>query len=981
MMPPGPPLATYRLQLNPCFGFRDAAAIVPYLAALGVSHLYASPFLKARSGSTHGYDVVDHNALNPELGDEAAFGHLCEVLRESNLGLILDFVPNHMGVHHADNPWWLDVLEWGPKSPYARSFDIDWNTLAGHAGGGLLIPVLGTSYATALERGDIELRYDAAEGSFSAWYYEHRLPIDPTRYAEILQKVVTEAGADEQPAGRELLALAARYRGPHNPPRSQAPMLKTELAAIAGGEEIIEGGLRAYRASADMPGAGLALDHLLERQHYRLAYWRLSLTEINYRRFFDINTLAGLRIEDRPTFDAVHALVCRLIAAGRLQGLRIDHVDGIHDPHQYFRRLQRLIDTHKRSDASGFYLVIEKILARGERLPRFAGVAGTTGYEWLNLISRVLIDDRGLSVVEQAWREASGDERCFDEILIEAKRRVLTNVLASEFTVLVRLLARIAAGHYTTRDYSGERLRLAFELFVLHFPIYRTYITPSGPSREDRAVIMKAIDAARADWFGTDADILDFLRDVLTLDLIAPGRSGHSIARVRRFAFKVQQFTSPMMAKSLEDTAFYRYHRLLALNEVGADPAAGGISVGQFHEDMQQRATRWPHGLTATATHDTKRGEDGRARLIALTELADAWSQSVRDWRQINSGLTDSAGPLRIPSPGHEYMLYQALLGAWPLAGIDASFVERMQAYAVKAAREGKQQTSWTVPNERYEEGLRRFVHGLLDPQRSDAFIESFDAFARRLALLGALKSLTQLVLKTAGPGVPDIYQGTEFWDLSLVDPDNRRAVDFTARASALESLAQTNWRTLAATWADGRIKLALTRRLLDLRRQFPDVFADGLYRPLEVAGADSDEILAFARLSGRTAVIVVAGRLFGRVTEGGRHWPSGQAWKGAVMLEGFSDIGDLFAAGKKFSGPALSVSELFDAMPVAILQAQSTGMGAPRARAAVCSGKSETGSGGGPVERDGAIGDRKPAGSTRPRVGVEARSGNARAG
>ncbi len=321
-MPPALPLATYRLQLNPRFGFRDAAALVPYLAALGISHLYASPFLKARSGSSHGYDVVDHNALNPELGDEAAFQHLCETLRESNLGLILDFVPNHMGVHYADNPWWLDVLEWGSKSPYANSFDIDWSALAGHARGGVLIPVLGVPYGTALERGDIELRYDAAEGSFSAWYYEHRLPIDPTRYAEILQKVVTEAGADEQPAGHGLLALAARYRGPHNPPRSKAPVLKAELAAIAGGKEIIERGLRAYRAGADMAGATLALHHLLERQHYRLAYWRLSLTDVNYRRFFDINTLAGLRVEDRATFDAVHALVRRLIAAGRLQGLR-----------------------------------------------------------------------------------------------------------------------------------------------------------------------------------------------------------------------------------------------------------------------------------------------------------------------------------------------------------------------------------------------------------------------------------------------------------------------------------------------------------------------------------------------------------------------------------------------------------------------------------------------------------------------------------
>ena len=381
------------------------------------------------------------------------------------------------------------------------------------------------------------------------------------------------------------------------------------------------------------------------------------------------------------------------------------------DPHQYFRRLQRLIDVnHPEGAGRGFYVVVEKILARGERLPRFAGVAGTTGYEWLNLISRVLIDERGLGMLEQTWREASGDQRGFDEILIEAKRRVIANILASEFTVLTRLLARIAAGHYTSRDYAAERLRAAFELFILHFPIYRTYITASGPSREDRATIESALTRARADWFGADAGIFDFLHDVLTLDLIGPGRAGYSIARVRRFAFKVQQFTGPMMAKSMEDTAFYRYHRLLALNEVGGDPAAGALSVADFHERMTERAAKSPHGLTATATHDSKRGEDARARLIALAELADEWSQNVREWRGLNAGLVGSSRSSRMPSSAHEYMLYQALLGAWPLAGLDAGFIERMVAYAIKAAREGKQQTSWLAPNETYEAGLAQFL-------------------------------------------------------------------------------------------------------------------------------------------------------------------------------------------------------------------------------------------------------------------------------
>src|SRR5215467_3231641 len=440
MPPPAVPLATYRLQLTPNFGFDQAAALVPYLKALGISHLYASPFLKARSGSPHGYDMVDHNSFNPELGGEDAFRRLSAALDTADIGLILDFVPNHMGVQYADNPWWLDVLEGGPKSPSAASFDIDWHTLPAHPRGGVLIPILGSSYGEAIECGEIELRYDVGKGSFAVWYFEHRLPIAPDRYGEIVQKAVAEAGAGAEPAGRKLLAWAERYRGPHNPPRSMAAAFKTELAAIAGVRDVIERGLKAYRPAPDRPDAVLSLHHLLERQHYRLAHWRLAGSEINYRRFFDINTLAGLCVEDRGSFDAIHGLVRRLVAEGCLHGLRLDHIDGLRDPHQYFRRLQQLTDVAGPSKNRPFYVVAEKILAYGERLPRFAGVAGTTGYEWLNLISRLLLDDRGLATLARTWHDVSGDERSFDSILIEAKRRVIANILASEFTVLTRLL-------------------------------------------------------------------------------------------------------------------------------------------------------------------------------------------------------------------------------------------------------------------------------------------------------------------------------------------------------------------------------------------------------------------------------------------------------------------------------------------------------------------------------------------------------------
>src|SRR3954447_9894856 len=622
LMPPSIPIATYRLQLTADFGFDAASATVPYLKSLGITHLYASPFMKARHGSTHGYDIVDHTRLNPELGGEDGFERLSKALKSHDLGLILDFVPNHVGVHFADNPWWLDVLEWGPASEHAASFDIDWDILPYRARPGVLLPILGCSYGEALEQGQIELRYDAGEGSFSAWYFEHRLPIAPERYGEILRHAVTQGGNESSAPGKRIIELASRYEGPRRPNREEAPRFKTELKDIAGSAEIIAQGLESYRAGPDRPVQTLALHHLLERQHYRVAHWRLASSDINYRRFFDVNTLAGLRVEDPGTFEAIHRLVRKLIAEGKLQGLRLDHIDGLRDPAQYFQRLRRMILKTRGSDASPFYLVIEKILGQGEKLPAFAGVHGTTGYEWLNVITQVLVNGDGLPALDEAWRQISNSPPTIAPILNEAKRRVLQTLLTSEFTVLTRLLARIAGGHYSTRDYSADSLRQALELYILHFPVYRTYLVPSGPTARDHELITDTIEKARADWFAADQGIFEFLRDTLTMDLIRPGRATHSAPRVRRFALKVQQFTGPLMAKSLEDTAFYRYHRLLALNEVGGDPAAGTLSVASFHTRMAARAKEAPHGMTATATHDTKRGEDARARILALSEVA-----------------------------------------------------------------------------------------------------------------------------------------------------------------------------------------------------------------------------------------------------------------------------------------------------------------------------------------------------------------------
>lgn len=480
-MPPAILLATYRLQLTADFDFDKAAAVVPYLKALGITHLYASPVMKARKGSTHGYDTVDHSQFNPELGGEAGFARLNEALEAHDLGLIIDFVPNHVGVHFADNPWWLDVLEWGQASPHAASFDIDWDQLAFRARGGVLLPILGLSYGEALERGEIELRYDPEEGSFSAWYFEHRLPIAPERYGEILRVIVKEADAAETEPGKRLLSLATRYTGLRRPNRKEAPVFKTELKEIAGAADVIGRGLAVYRAGKDRPAQTLTLHHLLERQHYKLGHWRLASSDINYRRFFDVNGLAGLRVEDPGTFAATHRLVKQLIADGKLQGIRLDHIDGLRDPAQYCQRLRRLV-RDAQGNTKPFYTVIEKILCEHERLQKFAGVQGTTGYEWMNVITHVLVDPKGLEALDETWRQISNRPPRLAPYVKDAKRRVLETLLASEFTVLSRLLARIANGHYSTRDFSADSLRQALELYVLHFPVYRTYLTHSGPT-------------------------------------------------------------------------------------------------------------------------------------------------------------------------------------------------------------------------------------------------------------------------------------------------------------------------------------------------------------------------------------------------------------------------------------------------------------------------------------------------------------------
>ncbi|HEY3223216.1 MAG TPA: malto-oligosyltrehalose synthase, partial [Pseudolabrys sp.] len=631
--------------------------------------------------------------------------------------------------------------------------------------------------------------------------------------------------------------------------------------------------------------------------------------------FFDINDLAGLRVEDPATFRAIHSLVSRLIAADQLQGLRLDHIDGLRDPAQYTKRLSHMVRKLRREAGlpTSFYVIVEKILADREPMPRFPGVTGTTGYEWLNMFSHVLVDGRGLERLNATHREFAGEPRDFAAILDAAKQHVIETILASEFGVLCGALSRIAAGHFSTRDFTIDRLRAALLLYVLEFPVYRTYVTAAGASEQDRRLIEEIVSRARARWRGPDPQVFDFLLSAVTLDLAS--NPGYSAPRVREFALKLQQFTGPLMAKAMEDTAFYRYQRLLALNEVGGDPTIGELSLAAFHGRQRLRSEAAAQGLTATATHDTKRGEDARARILALAELAEDWDAAVKDWHSRNAALVQHRNGRRLPSRSHEYMVYQALVGAWP-DKTDAQLVARMQAYAVKAAREGKEETNWTDPNEAYEATLHAFVAGLLDPTISAGFLASFEAFAARTTLLGALNSLSQLALKSLLPGVPDFYQGTELWDLSLVDPDNRRPVDFSARRSFVAE-RRLPWDTLASRWQDGRIKLAVTHALLALRQGLPDLFRYGTYEPIEAAGPHAGHVVAFARAWKKERLVVVVGRHFAPLTDGGRLWPSG--WEATLPLPP-GKYRDIFepASGHRNE---VSVANLFGNVPISVMQ------------------------------------------------------------
>ncbi|MBN9022190.1 MAG: malto-oligosyltrehalose synthase [Rhizobiales bacterium] len=910
--PPRPiPRATYRLQLNSDFGFRDAAGIVPYLADLGISHVYLSPFLRARPGSTHGYDIVSHAELNPDLGSEADYRALVARLREAGLRQLVDIVPNHMGVGGSDNPLWLDILEWGPDSAYAAWFDIDWAGDRRSGRGRLLVPLLGDQYGAVLAAGELRLKFDATAGAFAVWAYDtHKLPISPLHYERIL-------GSDN-PALERLGDAFAHLVPSRTGAAGQAHALQSELAAAVAGEPRVAAALERRLARFEGRPGDIAswqkLAALIADQHWRAAHFRVAADDINYRRFFNVNELAGLRMELPEVFEHAHALLFGLIEEGSVDGLRVDHVDGLLDPKGYCLRL-------REKAPKPVYLVVEKILAPHERLREDWDVDGTTGYEFANLVTGLLIDPAGERPLDDCYADFTGCRTPFADIVRTSKLQIMEDEMAGELKVLAREAGAVARSNPLTADFTEKLIERAMKAVIAAFPVYRTYVGADGrPTGEDRRDIDWAFALARRNT-ALDPSVFDFLHGLLTCDLVARPGSGFSRSEVVRVAMRAQQYSGPVMAKGLEDTAFYRYNRMLALNEVGGQPTNFGVSIAAFHQANRQRAARTPHALLSTSTHDTKRGEDARARLAVIAELPEEWTHHVTLWSRMLRGPEGAGTASPLPSANDEYAFYQLLLGAWDtdLSPGEPDGLERLQARLegamLKSVREAKLHTTWALPDPAYEDAVRQFVAHALDTSRANAFVESFAGFAARIAPLGVRNSLVQTVLKLTVPGVPDIYQGAEFLDLSLVDPDNRRPVDFAARRATLAEVAEKPLEDTLDGGNAGAIKQRIVRDLLLHRRSRPGLFADGDYRPLRATGPAADRVCAFERRLGDEAIIVAVARFPTRGSDGLAETtlplrPSdGQRWV------------DLFTGREvRRRNRAVNAAELFARLPVAVL-------------------------------------------------------------
>ena len=837
--------ATQRLQFHKGFTLDDAVPLVPYFAQLGISHLYASPLLSARAGSMHGYDVVDPTRVNPELGGEDALRRLVAALREHDMGLILDIVSNHMAVGGADNPWWLDLLEWGRLSPYSEFFDIQWHSPDPLLKGQLLMPFLGSDYGEALQSGTLTLHFDADHGSFYVEHYEHRFPICPRDYALIL-------GNDEplKPLADRFAALAYQ-----DDAYAEAAWLKQALAERA--TEVLPAIEQRLAQFDGRQAEGFErLHQLLEQQAYRLASWRTAADDINWRRFFDVNELGGLRVERSAVFEATHGKIFELISQGLVDGLRIDHIDGLADPRGYCRKLRRRVDT--LSPERHLPIFVEKILGEGETLREDWQVDGTTGYEFMNQLSLLQHQPEGFEPLAELWTRLSERPSAFIEEARLARQQILNGSLGGDFESVAQALLQVARDDVMTRDLTLGAIRRALQELIVHFPVYRTYISARGRSAADDKVFQQAMNGARSTLSEGDWPVLDHLQKWLGGQPWRDRPVGRERKILKHACVRFQQLTSPAAAKAVEDTAFYRSAVLLSRNDVGFSTEQFSAPLADFHQVNQQRLLAFPDNLLATATHDHKRGEDTRARLAVLSECAPWYVAQVEQWRSLAAPLRDDACA---PSAGDELILYQVLVGSWPLdldpgASLE-TYQQRLWQWQQKALREAKLQSSWSAPNEAYEQAVEAFLSRLLLTEAGRPLRTAIAAAAQAIAPAGALNGLAQTLLRMTVPGVPDLYQGAEFWDFSLVDPDNRRPVDFNARQQALNTPPGTD--QLLTHWHDGRIKQALIAQVLGLRSAQPELFRHGSYTPLEVLGQHADRVVAFSREhQGKQLVVVV---------------------------------------------------------------------------------------------------------------------------
>lgn len=841
--------ATLRLQFHKGFTLDQAVPLVPYFASLGISHIYASPLLSARAGSMHGYDVVDPTTVNPELGGEAALRRLVGALREQKMGLILDIVSNHMAVGGADNPWWLDLLQWGRLSPYGEFFDIQWHSPDPLMEGQLLLPFLGSDYGVALQEGTLPLHFDAPHGEFYVQHYDHRFPICPMNYGELLKG---NADALNDLADRfSSLSYQANAHHLAKPLQDQLRELASDPAVL----QVIEQNLKAY--DSQTPDGFQRLHQLLERQSYRLASWRTAGDDINWRRFFDINELGGLRVERPAVFEATHAKIFQLVTEGLIDGLRIDHIDGLADPRGYCRKLRRRVD----SLAPGRHLPIyvEKILGEGETLHRDWSVDGTTGYEFMNQLSLLQHDPAGAQTLGDLWNRYSERPADFRQEAQLARQQILNGSLAGDFESVAQALLQVARDDLMTRDLTLGAIRRALQELIVHFPVYRTYISPRGRSAQDDVFFQQAMDGARQTLGEADWPVLDCLAKWLGGEPWRKRPAGRSRKILKHACVRFQQLTSPAAAKAVEDTAFYRSAVLLSRNDVGFSTEQFSAPVADFHAICLNRLEEFPDNLLATATHDHKRGEDTRARLAVLSERSAWYAEQVPLWQALARPLRDDD---QMPTSADELILYQALLGSWPLdlrnddqAGFE-NYAQRVWQWQQKALREAKLQSSWSAPNDAYERAVQQFLERLLLAPEGELLRAALGKAAMSIAAPGALNGLAQTLLRMTVPGVPDLYQGDEYWDFTLVDPDNRRPVDYAHRRQAMN--LPLDLPELLASWRDGRIKQTLIARTLNLRAEHAELFQRGSYQALEVVGSEAHRVLAFARSNNEKRAIVI---------------------------------------------------------------------------------------------------------------------------